>query len=616
LLKPNVAKNTVGSKMIDRRNLLFSGSALLALWGAAQAKSAATAEEPAKLNALFEAFVSEQLDRQPEFATMLGLDTGNRAWQRSRLSDASPLAANTIKALIASQLARLTAIDRAKLTGLERTNFDAVLYALKQQDANDKRFAFVGGPYVLHQLGGSYQSVPDFLDSQHPIETKADADAYLARLDAFATQMDQECESVRHDVALGAIPPDFAIDGALNQMTHLRAVAPGSSPMADSVARRAKEKGIAGDYAATAAKILTGSVYPALDRQIALMQSLRTKAVHDAGVWRLPDGEAFYAAALEAQTTSTLSPDEVHKLGLEVVADCTAQADAIMKSQGFTKGTVGKRLRAMFDDPKFRYDNTDPGKEKLISDLNEKVARVQALLPKYFATLPKAGVMIKRVPKYIEAGAPGGYYNGPSLDGTRPGIYYINLRDTAEVPSWSLPTLTFHESIPGHHLQISIAQESSLPLIRKISQYNAYVEGWALYAEQLAVEAGLYKNDPWGHVGQLHDAMLRGVRLVVDTGMHAKRWSREKAIRYYADTLGDPDSAAITEIERYCVWPGQACGYMVGKIDILKLRDRAKKTLGRRFDIRKFHDAVLLSGALPLTVLETVVDDYIAGKKA
>ena len=268
----------------------------------------------------------------------------------------------------------------------------------------------------------------------------------------------------------------------------------------------------------------------------------------------------------------------------------------------------------MYDDPKFRYPNTDAGKEKLIADLNKKVQAIRAKLPEYFATLPKANVIITRVPKYIEAGAPGGYYQNPSLDGKRPGRYYINLRDTAEVPSWTLPTLTFHESIPGHHLQGSIQQEADLPLIRKLTGFTAYVEGWALYAEQLAVEIGMYKDDPFGHIGQLHDAMFRGVRLVVDSGMHAMKWSREQAIKYFTDTIGDPEASATTEVERYCVWPGQACSYMVGKLTFLRLREKAKKALGSRFDLREFHDAVLLCGAVPLTVLETVVDEYIASK--
>ena len=265
--------------------------------------------------------------------------------------------------------------------------------------------------------------------------------------------------------------------------------------------------------------------------------------------------------------------------------------------------------------PDSRYPNTDAGKEKLLRDLNQKVKAVTARLPEWFNTLPRAGLEIRRVPKYTEAGAPGGYYNTPALDGSRPGIYYINLRDTAEVPSWTLPTLTFHEGIPGHHLQLSIQQEVDVPLIRKLSFFSAYIEGWALYSEQLAVEMGMYKNDPYGHIGQLHDAMFRAVRLVVDTGLHSMKWSREKAVKYYVNTLGDQEASATTEVERYCVWPGQACSYMLGKLKILELRDKARQSLGPRFDIRKFHDAVLLNGAVPLSVLSTEVDAFIQQAK-
>ncbi len=517
------------------------------------------------------------------------------------------------------QLARLKTIDRGKLTGMDAVNYDVVLYGLQQQEDDNRHFQYggggVGGPYVLSQLTGSYSQAPDFLDSQHGIETKDDADAYLARLSAFATVLDEEREVAEHDVALGVIPPDFVLSRALEQMTHLRGVAAEKSSMVESVARRAKEKNIAGDYAHTATRLVEQRVYPALDRQIAFLKSLQPKAVHDAGVWRLPDGDAYYAASLEAATTSSLKPEEIHQLGLDVVKEHTAKIDAIMQAHGMTKGTVGERLRAMYNDPKFRYDNTDAAKDKLIADLNVKVQAIRAKLPGYFGALPKADLLIKRVPKYTEAGAPGGYYQNASLDGSRPGTYYINLRDTAEVPSWTLPTLTYHEGIPGHHLQISISQESPLPLIRKVSGFTAYIEGWALYAEQLASEMGMYEGDPWGQIGQLHDAMFRGVRLVVDSGMHAKKWSREQAIKYFVDTLGDQEASATTEVERYCVWPGQACAYMVGKLTILKLRDKAKAALGAKFDLHKFHDTVLLSGALPLDVLNRVVDDYIAAAK-
>ena len=608
--------------MLDRRSVLRSGTALtmLAASGLSLRQNCAASPEAAKLNALFDTFMSEALDRQPEGVTSLGLDTGNRAYQKSLLANRSLDEIAALKQLNVSQLTRLSAIDRKDLSGMDGVNYDVILYGCQQQAQTDKRFQYgaigTGAPYVLYQLGGAYQSVPDFLDSQHQIVNKTDADDYLARLSAFGTAMDQEREAAEHDIALGIVPPDFVLARTLEQMTKLRGTPAEKSPLVDSLARRVKEKKIAGDYAGQAARIVNEIVYPALERQMALLKGLQPKAVHDAGVWRLKDGAAYYAASLASQTTTNMKPDEIHKLGLDLVNSQAAQMDALMKANGLSKGTVGQRLRAMFDDPKFRYPNTDAGKDKLIADLNVKVRQIRAMLPRFFGTLPKAELIIKRVPKNIEAGAPGGYYQPGSLDGKRPGTYYINLRDTAEVPSWTLPTLTYHEGIPGHHLQGTIAQESPLPLIRKISGFTSYVEGWALYTEQLAVEFGLYDKDPWGHIGQLHDAQLRAVRLVIDTGLHAMHWTREQAIKYYADMLGDPVSGATTEVERYCVWPGQACCYMIGKLTFLRLRDKAKAALGARFDIRKFHDAVLLCGALPLAVLEQVVDAYIARNKA
>ncbi|HEX3652177.1 MAG TPA: DUF885 family protein [Rhizomicrobium sp.] len=613
--------------MLDRRNLLATSAAAAIAAGIprrvfaadAPGNTADTAEASKRLNALFDAFVSEQLDHAPEGATSLGIDTGARAHQRSELSDRSLAEAGRMKALVADQLKRLEAFNRASLSASDAVGYDVVMYGLKTQDAADRKYAYAGGnlqgPYVISQLTGSYQQLPDFLDSQHPIENKADADAYMARLDAFARVLDQESDFARHDVGLGVMPPDFVISRALGQMTGIRNTPVAQSVLVESVVRRTKEKNIAGNYGPDAEKIVSEKVYPALQRQIDYMTSLQPKAVHDAGVWRLPEGASYYADSLDQATTTTMKPADVHKLGLDVVARLSAQADTIMKAQGLTRGSVGQRYREMYNDPKFRYPNTDEGKEKLIANLNKKVQQVRARLPEYFGVLPKANVVIVRVPKYTEAGAPGGYYQNPSLDGSRPGRYYINLRDTAEVPSWTLPTLTYHEAIPGHHLQGSIQQEANLPLIRKITGFNAYVEGWALYSEQLAVEIGMYKDDPWGHLGQLHDAIFRGVRLVVDSGMHAMKWSREQAIKYYTGAIGDPEASATTEVERYCVWPGQACSYMVGKVTFLRLRDKAKKALGPRFDLRDFHDAVLLSGAVPLTVLENVVDEYIAAKR-
>jgi uncharacterized protein (DUF885 family) len=605
--------------MFNRRQILLSGAATAA-YASAGAPFAFAATSGETLNKLFDSFMDADLDRSPIEVTSLGLDTGKRAWEKAKLDDASLAALAGDKKRNTQQLNALKALDRNSLSGMDQINYDVVMFGLQSQEVANQRYDYgpggAGAPYVISQLTGSYDQIPDFLDNQHQIATKADADDYLSRLAAFGTLLDQEVEVVRHDMALGCIPPDFALAKTLDQMQKLRATPAANAVMTTSVAKRAKEKGIPGDYAGQAEKIVTEKVYPALDRQIALVKDMQAHATHDAGVWKLKDGGEYYTDSILSWTTSTLKPAEIHQMGLDVVKTVSARIDDIMKQHGMTKGTVGERLRAMYDDPKFRYPNTDAGKEKLLADLNVKVQVVRAKLPQYFGVLPKADVVIKRVPKYTEASQPGGYYENASLDGKRPGIYHINLRDTAEVPSWTLPTLTYHESIPGHHLQLSIQQEATLPLIRKVSFFSAYIEGWALYAEQLADEMGMYDNDPFGRIGYLHDAMFRGVRLVVDTGIHSMRWSREQAIKYFTDTLGDPVASATTEVERYCVWPGQACAYMLGKLTILRLRDKAKTALGPKFDIHQFHDAILLCGAVPLTVLETVVDNYIKAKRA
>jgi uncharacterized protein (DUF885 family) len=610
--------------MIDRRSLLLSGAGTAALLVAdvspllAAVSPAGDAGAPA-LNALFDKFVSENLDRSPIFATSLGLDTGARAHQRSEVDDNSLAGISADKKLHADQLRRLQAFDRNSVNGMDQLNYDIVMFDAQNTVTADARYDFgaggAGNPYVISQLSGLYAQYSDFLDSQQPVENKTDVDAYLSRLSQVDKLLDNDSQVAMHDVALGVIPPDFALDKTLTQMKTLRAVEPDKAVVVQSLVRRAKGKNIAGDFGAQATKIVAQSVYPALDRQIALVESMRGKATHDAGVWKLPQGQKFYADSVLFWTTSTTSPEEIHATGLRVVADYTARIDAQMKSLGLTEGTVGQRLRKMYEDKKFQYPNTDEGKEKLLADLNTKVQVVRAKLPQWFGTLPKADLVIKRVPKATEAGAPGGYYQNGSLDGKRPGMYYINLRDTAEVPTWTLGTLTYHEGIPGHHLQLSIQQEASLPLIRKVSFFSAYLEGWALYSEQLADEMGMYDGDPWGRIGYMHDAMFRGVRLVVDSGLHAMKWSREQAIKYYTDVLGDPEASAITEVERYCVWPGQACAYMLGKLEILKLREKAKTALGAKFDIRQFHDAVLLGGAVPLAILDEIVDNYIAAKQ-
>jgi uncharacterized protein (DUF885 family) len=597
-----------------RRNVLAAGASL-ALAGLARAQTASGGAE-GQLGEAFGDFFNRELDQNPELTTSLGLDKGARVTEKSRLHKASMADVARGARENAANLARLRSIDRKALTGMAAVNYDSVLYNLETKDRFNRGFAYGDGayPYVLSQLSGAYQEAPDFLDSQHTIETRADCEAYVARLGEFARLMDQECERVHHDAALGVVPPDFCIAAALGQMKALHEPAD-KSTLVSSLADRARTKGVAGDWAGEATKVYEGKVLPALARQMALMESLKAKATSDAGVWKLPDGEAYYAAALQTQTTTNMTPAEVHKLGLDVTAELTARADLLFRKIGMSQGTVGERYAALFKDPKYLYPNTDAGKAKEIADLNLLVQRMQKRLSEYFASLPKTPLEIRRIPAATEQGASTHYSDG-SLDGTRPGVYWLNLRDTGEIPAWILPTMTFHEGIPGHHLQLTLQKQAGLPMIRNALRFQAYIEGWALYSEQLAQEMGFYADDPAGELGYLHEALLRSGRLVVDTGLHALRWTREKAIETLSGIDGDPPAYATQEIERYCVEVGQACSYMVGKVTILRLREKAKAALGPRFDTHQFHDAVLLSGSMPLTTLGHVADNYIAAHKA
>lgn len=592
---------------IGRREFLQCAAAAALL--SATTVADAVPDEAARLNAVLDRIFKEQLRESPQNMTSLGLDTGEDAWARSRLDDQSAAQIDRMIRLRRSLLEELRTIDRSRLEGIAATSYDCVAYDLERDLLGMQTFRFgrkeFPQPYVLSQLGGTYQSVPSFLETQHVIANRADAEAYLARLRAFAESMDQETARARADCRNGIVPPDFVIERTLSQMAGLRGSAAERSTLVESLAHKTREKRIVGDWGGRATRIVAKEVWPALDRQMALLREWRPRAVHDAGVWRLPEGEDFYRFATRFQTTTTLSPGEMHELGLQLVEDISAEADALFKVHGYTRGSVGERYTALFKDPRFIYPNTDAGKAQLIEYLNERVRAVSAKLPGYFGAIPRAALEVRRVPPENEPGAPGGNYQDGSLDGSRPGLYFINLRDTAETPRWTLPTLTYHEGIPGHHLQGALVLETpGLPMIRRTLWFTAYGEGWALYAEQLADEMGLYADDPWGRLGYLQSALLRAVRLVLDTGLHAQRWSREKAVAYYMQRLGSPERAAATEVERYCVWPGQACSYMIGKMSWLRLRSRAQEKLGERFDVRKFHDAGLLTGPMPLEILE------------
>jgi uncharacterized protein (DUF885 family) len=608
---------------IDRRHFLGLAGTAAMLPSLPQLVSAAEPAGDAETERMLSGIADALLAEYPENATALGIDKGANGALKSRLTDRSPDANRRRAASAADRLARLKAVDPSHLgTG---TALDLAVTRIAHELAVEGyRFpygdmailnngcSYRNTPYAVSQGTGAFAEIPDFLDSLHVIAAPADADSYLARLEAYAAALDGETARLRHDAGIGVIAPAFLLDKTLRQMKAARAQPLPEWGIVTSVAKRSA--GFPGDPAARALRIASEKVAPALDRQIAFLAELRTRATDDAGVWKLPDGEAYYAWALRAGTTSDLSPDQVHQLGLDQVRELAGRMEPLLRAQGLTKGTVGERMAALGQDPRYLYPNTDAGRAELLAYLNGRIADIRTRLPRAFATLVRGNLIIKRVPPEIEAGMPGGYAGPGAIDGSTPGNYYINLRDTANWPKFSLPTLCYHEGIPGHVWQGEYSYK--LPLIRALLAFNAYSEGWALYAEQLGDELGAYDEDPLGRLGYLQSLSYRACRLVVDTGLHAKRWTRAQAINWFATTNGSSVDDVSSEVDRYCAWPGQACGYKVGHSEIVRLRGKAQTALGPRYDLRTFDDAVVRSGNVPLTLLEQVIDTYIAEQKA
>jgi len=604
--------------MLDRRTFLLS-SASLAFLGASgcATRPGETAEQRDQaLHRMLQAWFDEDLLDSPTFATNLGLDVGELGHLRSKLGDNSRAKLAEERAEAIARHRQLTQFGRQGLSPASQLTYDIAMFR-QSLGAEGAHYPWGGlgrpAPYVVSQLGGSYYSVPDFLDSQHPVRTREDAEAYLSRLQEFARNLDNETERARHDASVGVVPPDFVLDKAIPNLERLRGTPAAQTTLVRSIARRSAAAGLGGDYEARASAIVSGQIGPALDRQIEALKTIRRRATHDAGVWKLPAGESYYQYALKANNTTTMTGEEVHQMGLDQVRDLHSRIDTLLRAQGHTRGTVGERINALNREERFLWPNTDQGRADLIASLNRQIAEITPLLPRMFNTIPRAALEIRRVPVEIEAGAPGGYYQGAPLDNSRPGVYYINLKDTHEWPKLGLPTLTWHEGVPGHHFQISIAREQGeLPIYRRTGGFSAYSEGWALYAERVADELGVYENDPFGKIGYLQSYLFRATRLVVDSGLHHKRWSREQAIRWMVDNAAEPEGSAIREIERYSVWPGQATAYKIGQTVIENLREEAERRMGARFDVKAFHDVVLLGGAMPLTVLERRVREWMA----
>jgi uncharacterized protein (DUF885 family) len=616
--------------MIDRRSLLLSGAALAtagALPGVAvgQAGKPAPRSNPAvaaRLDALYAQLWNKTITASPQQVTSLGLDRGpKQAAARRLLDDRSDQAfAGSMDDLRAART-ELALIDPTQLAGNDLVNHRTLKFFTDITLEGYGRFKF-GEPgypraYAINQLDGVYNNIPDFLDTKHRIESADDAEAYLERLNAFGTILDQETDRSRRDASHGAMAPDFILDTCIRQLSLLRDVPSTRSTLANSIARRAAEKRIDGRWSERAIALVDNSVYPALDRQIAELRRQRETANHHAGAWRLPDGEAYYDWGIRLFNTKAFSGNEIHALGLEMVAQNTADIEAILRPGGYTRGTLGERIHAMATALNGVYENSDAGRAKMLVDATRQIDEISALLPRYFRTLPRAKVVAKRIPAEIEAGKAGGYYSRGSIDGSIPGSYFINMREMKDRSIVGLATLTHHEAVPGHHMQISLSQENErIPMWRRSMECSAFVEGWALYAQQVADEMGVFEKDPLGRLGYLQSELFRAARLVVDSGLNHKRWSREKAIDYMVAATGNSRDSVTSEVDRYCLIPGQAPSYKIGQREWVRLREDAKQKLGARFDIRSFHDAGLMSGIMPLGVLEQHIGGWIATQTA
>ena len=538
----------------------------------------------------------------------------------AKLSDSSIAYADKVFAKLMADEATLRSYDTHDFKGQDKISYNILAYFLGNQ-VRGSPWRFHN--YPVNQLFGVQSELPNLMTQAQQVNDAKDAENYIARLGEFPRKIEQVIESVKFRESKGIIPPKFAVEKVIEQVKGF--VAPGAVGNPIFISFKEKIGKIPADkmddaartaFIARVEQAVASSVLPAYNQLNAYLEILRPKALTNDGVWALPDGDKYYQYAIESNTTTTMKADEIHQIGLKEVARIGVEMDRILAESGYTEGSRAERIQKLAKSPEQLYPDTDVGRAQILKDYQSIIDEVIGGLDKSFATKPKAVVEVKRVPVFTEKTAPGAYYNSPPMDNSKPGTFFANLRDVAETPKFGMRTLAYHEAVPGHHMQIAIAQElKGLPVFRKIVPFTAYAEGWALYAERLAWETG-YEKNPLDNLGRLRAEMFRAVRLVVDTGMHSKRWTREQAIDYMVTNTGMPEGEVISEIERYLVMPGQALAYKVGMLKILELRERAKTALGTKFDIREFHDAVLTNGSMPMSVLENVVDAYIAQKKA
>jgi uncharacterized protein (DUF885 family) len=536
------------------------------------------------------------------------------------LDDASPAHGDEMAAMVKDDLDTLRRYDRSALDAEGKLSYDALEFFLADMVEGDQ---YRYNDFPLNQMFGVQSGLPNFLAQTHQVNNAGDAENYIKRLGLFPRKFSQVLEGLRLREEKGVIPPKFTVDKVLEQMTSFIAV-PSNEHMLYTTFKEKLDK-LETDKVdeakreallARAQHSIDSNVYPAYRELIAYFTALQAKATQNQGAWSLPNGDAYYAWCVRSHTTTDMTPAEVHELGLGEVARISAEMDAILRDQGLTEGSIGERVQQLARQPEQLYPNTAEGKAAMIADYQAILDDVNANLGDAFGRRPKLGVEVKPIPEFSEKTAPGAYYEMGAFDGSRPGVFFANQRDTAETPKFSMRTLSYHEGIPGHHFQVTIAQEmQDVPFFRRVLPFTAYSEGWALYAERLAWEMG-FQKDPLDNLGRLRDEMMRAVRLVVDSGIHYKHWTREQAIAYMMENTGMAEGDVTAEIERYFVAPGQALAYKVGMLKILALREKAKSALGDKFKLSAFHDQVLTHGALPLALLERVIDEWIADTQA
>jgi uncharacterized protein (DUF885 family) len=588
-------------------------AAVRASTGSPQASGPIAGLDP---DAALERIAYRMLAHEPGRATGLGVDTGDYAAWRSTFGLPGEAGRASYAASLKDMVAEVKAYPKDGLTSDQQIGFEVVETAFTRA-AEGMALPYgdvaVGSwrnaPYVVIQNVGGYIDMPRFFGSTQPLTTADDVGPYLDRLIEVPAVLDGERERIRAARAMGVVPPAFLIDKAIAQMEASIAEAKASyaGPLEASDLAEAKAA------APQAARIAARGIIPALERQLAELRTQRAAAKDSAGVWAQPMGEEYYAWALGASTTTSLKPDEIHRQGLAELEELHGKMDPILRKIGYTKGSVGERMRGLADDPRYQFAEGDAGRKEIFAFIEERLTWIKSQMPRAFTQVVNPRMEVVRLPLSEEPGAPGAYGGAGSKDGSIPGRFWINLRTTDLHRKYDLADLTFHESIPGHVWEGEFSNR--LPLIRSILAFNAFSEGWALYAEQLADELGAYKGFEVGRLGFLQSLAFRACRLVVDTGLHSKQWTREQGRAFFVERNGSKVEEVASEVDRYCSWPGQACGYKIGHSEILRQRERAKAELGRRYDMREFNTALVLGGNAPLSVMANTVSRYIAGAK-